>query len=113
MFVPAWPKSRLPIPKSPCKNGNSSYCPAVILNKMGFNAVLPAEDAERSTDPSASSQGRRGGGFFSLGRGVRRNSSGQTAVSPLCLCSQAAPPPLAEPEGLSQNPREARRSAGR
>lgn len=45
VFVPAWSKSRLPIPKNPCRNGNSSYWPAVILKQMRVNAVL-AGDAE-------------------------------------------------------------------
>ena len=113
MFVPGWSKSRLPIPKSPRRNGNSSHFPAVILNKMEINAVFLAEDAEQSTDPLPA---RRGGSrtiSFSLGGGARRRGSQERAISPLCFCTQAAPSPLAEPEGLTQNPREPRRGAGR
>lgn len=105
MFVPAWSKSRLPIP---FKNGNSSHCPAVILNKTGINAVLPVEDVEQSTDLSEA-----GGHFILPWRRCREEAQPGDAVPPLCLCLPAAPPPLAEPEGLTQNPREPRRDAGR
>lgn len=44
LFQPG-PNPGLGSQKNPCRNGNSSYWPAVILKQMRVNAVL-AEDAE-------------------------------------------------------------------
>lgn len=104
VFAPAWSKSRLPIPKSPCKNGNSSHCPAVILNTMGINASVPAEDVEQSTDPLEV----EGHFIFPRRRCPEERQTGDSSSSSVPLL-----PPLAEPEGLTQNPREPKRDAGR